>query len=117
MSPNDRPLVLLAGGLGTPPMPAAARREAGYLLRQVQQGVMLTMPESRPMPGIGPRCHELRVEADRGEWRVVYRTDSDAIVVAEIFQKKSRTAPKAVLDRCKARYREYDRLRKELGRG
>ena len=38
------------------------------------------MPHSRPMSIIGPRCHELRIPDATVTWRIVYRTDSDAIV-------------------------------------
>ncbi len=45
------------------------------------------MPHSRPMPSIGPRCHELRIQDQSKTWRIVYRRDSDAIVIAEVFAK------------------------------
>ena len=38
-----------------------ARLKAGYFARFLQGGEMLSMPESRPMPSIGPRCYELRI--------------------------------------------------------
>ena len=66
------------------------------------------MPHSRPMPGIGPRCHELRV-SDRGAiWRLVYRIDKDAIVVIAMFKKKTARTPRSVLDLCRRRLSEYD---------
>ncbi len=39
------------------------------LLRDLQEGESLGMPHSRPMPGIGPRCHELRVNDENKTWR------------------------------------------------
>lgn len=41
------------------------------------------MPDSRPMPVIGRRVHELRIDdAERSvSWRIVYRIDDDAILV------------------------------------
>ena len=60
-----RPLIFLAGEIRTPAMSASVRRKAGYLLRYLQQGESLGMPESRPMPSIGRRCHELRVSDGR----------------------------------------------------
>ena len=51
----------LHGEVKTPPLSLEARREMGLLLRELQDGEMLAMPHSRPMPGVGPRCHELRV--------------------------------------------------------
>ena len=98
----------LEGEIKTPPFSPTARLEAGYLLRRLQQGEMLGMPHSRPMPLMGPRCHELRVNDARATWRIVYRIDSDAIVILEVFSKKSRETPKTVIDACKMRLKEYD---------
>lgn len=66
------------------------------------------MPGSRPMPGIGPRCHELRVRDASGDWRLVYRIDTDALVLVEVFSKKTRKTPKAVIEVCRKRLKEYD---------
>lgn len=108
MSPNDKPLVWLHGEIKTPPFSQAARLEGGYLLRRLQKGELLGMPHSRPMPAIGPRCHELRIDDAEVTWRIVYRIDADAIVILEVFSKKGRTTPKAVMEACKRRLREYD---------
>jgi hypothetical protein len=59
---SDKPLAWLSGELKTPPLSGEARVEGGVLLRRLQRGETLAMPESRPMPVIGPRCHELRIE-------------------------------------------------------
>lgn len=93
MSPSDKPLAWLHGEIKTPPFSAAARVEAGFLLRRLQRGEPLPMPHSRPMPAIGPRCHELRVVDAGVSWRIVYRTDPDAIVIADVFSKKTRATP------------------------
>jgi phage-related protein len=108
VSPKDKPLAWLHGEAKSPPFSLAARLEAGFLLRRLQRGDMLTMPQSRPMPGIGPRCHELRINDVSGTWRVIYRIDVDAIVIAEVFVKKTAQTPKAVLDTCRRRLKEYD---------
>ena len=108
MRPNDRPLVWLHGEVKTPPFSKAARLEAGYLLRRVQQGELLGMPYSRPMPSIGPRCHELRIQDVGATWRIIYRIDPDAVIVAEVFSKKSPATPKAIIEVCRRRLREYD---------
>jgi phage-related protein len=104
----DKPLVWLEGEIRTPPFSQRARLEAGYLLRRLQQGQTLGMPHSRPMPSIGPRCHELRINDERATWRIVYRIDSDAIVILEVFSKKSSRTPKVAIDGCKKRLRGYD---------
>lgn len=104
----DKPLVWLHGEVKTPPVSVAARIESGVLLRRLQQGEKLSMPHSRPMPSIGKRCHELRIDDENETWRIVYRTDSDAIVILEVFEKKTKQTPKKVIDNCKQRIRKFD---------
>ncbi len=60
------------------------------------------------MPTIGERCHELRIMDVDTTWRIIYRVDPDAIVIADVFSKKTRATPKAVIERAKKRLREYD---------
>ena len=105
---RDKPLVWLHGEVKTPPFSRTARIEAGVLLRRLQRGERLAMPHSRPMPTIGHRCHELRVVDHEHHWRVIHRIDADAIVIAEVFDKKTKTTPAQVIDRCKDRFRRYD---------
>ena len=109
MSSSDKPLAWLHGEVRSPPFSGNARLEAGFLLRRLQQGEKLAMPQSRPMPGIGTRCHELRINDENLTWRIVYRIDSDAIVILEVFDKKTNQTPKRVIDTCKDRIREYNR--------
>lgn len=80
----------------------------GFLLRRVQQGENLGLPHSRPMPSIGARCHELRVREAEHNWRLVYRVDPDAIVIAAVFDKKTQQAPRDVIANCRRRLRAYD---------
>ena len=108
VSPNDKPLAWLHGEIQTPPFSQAARLEAGYLLRRLQRGDLLGMPHSRPMPSIGPRCHELRVNDAGGTWRIVYGIESDAIVILEVFSKRTGATPRAVMEACRQRLREYE---------
>jgi len=96
------------GEVKTPPFSKLTRLQAGFLLRLLQRGEKITLPHSRPMPSIGRRCHELRVPDDKVSWRIVYRIDADAIVIVEVFSKKTGKTPKSVIEICKARLREYD---------
>jgi len=105
------PLAWLHGEIKTPPMSLYARLEAGHLLRRLQRGELLSMPVSRPMPAIGARCHELRVADADVTWRVFYRIDPDAILILEVLKKKTVTTPNAVLQACRRRLAEYDRIR------
>jgi phage-related protein len=113
MPPADKPLVWLRGEVKTPPFSSGARHEAGILLRQLQAGVTLGMPHSRPMPSIGRRCHELRVVDAGKTWRVIYRLDADAIVIADVFQKTTRQTPVRVIADCKRRLALYDQVTRE----
>ncbi len=108
MATPARPLVWLHGEIKTPPFSPAARLEAGVLLRQVQEGTRIGLPHSRPMPGIGSRCHELRIQDGGATWRVVYRTDADAVLILEVFSKKTAQTPQHVLEVCKDRLKRYD---------
>jgi len=108
VSPKDKRLAWLHGEVKTPPFSKAARIEAGFLLRRLQRGESLSMPQSRPMPSIGARCHELRINDASNNWRLVYRIDTDAIVILEVFARKTRATPKAVIATCRKRLKEYD---------
>ncbi len=108
MTVVDKPLVWLHGEVKTPPLSREARLETGYLLRRLQRGESLSLPHSRPMPSIGPRCHELRIN-DRGKtWRIIYRIDDDAIVILEVFEKKTQRTPASIIQVCQQRLRHYD---------
>ena len=108
MNVNDKPLVWLHGAVKSPPFSRTARLEAGFLLRKLQRGDVLSMPHARPMPSIGPRCCELRVNDKNKTWRMIYRIDPDAIVLCEVFEKKTQRTPKSVIDVCQQRLRLYD---------
>jgi phage-related protein len=70
------------------------------------------MPDSRPMPIIGTRCHELRVndQISKVTWRIFYRTDKDAILLIDIFSKKTQKTPQEFIERAKRRLRKYDEV-------
>ena len=61
------------------------------------------------MPSVGTRCHELRIKDESHTWRIMYRIDSDAIVILEVFEKKTGKTPKRVIATCKERMKVYDR--------
>lgn len=60
------------------------------------------------MPSIGSRCHELRINDENKTWRVVYRIDDDAIIILDVFDKKSQKTPREVINNCKRRIHLYD---------
>ena len=113
MADRNKPLVWLKGEVKTPPFSPAARLEAGLLLRQLQRGDNLALPHSRPMPSIGRRVHELRIPDADATWRLVYRIDADAIVIGEVFAKKSAQTPQLVITTCQKRFHAYDEATRE----
>ena len=104
---HDKPLAWLHGEVRTPPFSAAARVEAGVLLRRLQRGENIPLPHSRPMPSIGAACHELRVRDENRTWRIVYHVDTEAIVILEVFAKTTNQTPKSVIDTCRSRLKLF----------
>lgn len=112
MKGDDKPLVWLEGEIKTPPFSREARIEAGTLLRRLQRGEKIGLPQSRSMSSIGRRCHELRITDEDVTWRIVYRLDRDAVIIGEVFAKKTRQTPKRIIDTCKRRFKRYGEVTK-----
>lgn len=103
-----KPLVWLHGEVKTPPFTEIGRREAGMLLRLLQEGEVLGMPQAEPLPIVGQRCGALRVRDAEHQWRIMYRVDSDAVLVLDVYSKKTKRIPDEVISRCKRRLSRYD---------
>jgi phage-related protein len=110
MAEEDKPVVWLAGEVKTPPFSKDARLEAGFLLRRLQKGGDVKMPQARTMPSVGRRCRELRIRDENKNWRIMVRIDEDAVVVVDVFEKKTRTTPAKVIAVCKDRLKRYDEI-------
>ena len=106
--PPPKPLVWLHGEIKTPPFTAEGRQEAGMLLRLLQQGERLGMPQAEALPDVGLRCGALRVRDAEHNWRIMYRIDSDAVLILDVYSKKTRKIPDEVIDRCQQRMKRYD---------
>ena len=83
------------------------------LLSRLPEGVLLAMPQSRPMPSIGRACHELRVRDETRSWRLIYRIDPTAIIVASVFSKTTTATTSQDIALCKQRLKAYDDAMKE----
>jgi phage-related protein len=114
---EHKPLVWLHGEVKTPPFSANGRQEAGMLLRLLQEGEILGMPLAEPLPNIGPRCGTLRVRDAEQNWRIVYRIDVDAVVILDVYSKKTRKVPDEVVLRCKDRLKRYDAAANDRRKG
>ncbi len=113
MSPSDKPLAWLRGEVKTPPFSQDARIEAGFLLRRLQRGESIRLPHSRPMPAIGAGCHELRIVDRNQTWRIVCHIARDAVVILDVFSKKTPATPPIVITECRKRLEAFQTLSKK----
>jgi len=60
------------------------------------------------MPAIGERCPELRVIDIDKTWRTIYRLDPDAVIILDVFSKKTRATPQSVINRSRIGLWKYD---------
>ena len=52
--------------------PREAKKETGQAIRDLQRGMTLEMPLSRPMPSVGIGVSEIRVRDGEGIYRTFY---------------------------------------------
>lgn len=70
------------------------RKAIGEALRDLQKGISLGLPISRPMPTVASGAHELRVRGKTTAIRVFYFVKlAEAIIVFHAFQKKTQKTP------------------------
>ena len=91
---TDKPLSWVGSSLeAVRRFPAEARREAGYELRRVQQGLMPS--DWKPMRPVGPGVLEIRLHTGL-EHRVFYVAKfEEAVYVLHAFEKRTRQTPQA----------------------
>lgn len=90
--------------------PKDARREAGYQLDAVQDG--LEPSDWKPLPAIGPGVQEIRIRERSGAFRVIYlATLGDVVLVLTAFQKKTQKTPPREIEKARARLSAYLKVR------
>jgi phage-related protein len=90
---------------GSLPIPKDARRQAGYQLDRVQNG--LEPEDFKPMSDVGSGVQEIRIKDEAGIFRVLYVAKlEDAVDVLHCFQKKTQRTAKSDLDLASKRYSE-----------
>lgn len=63
-------------------------------IARLEEGHMLSMPLSRPMPSIGRGVHELRFRDRNGIYRVIYYlAGAGVIYLLHAFMKKTQATP------------------------
>lgn len=106
---TDKPIAWLGSSLSDlRAFPIAARRKAGYALRNVQEG--RDPPDWKPMPSVGVGVNEIRVRTG-GEFRVLYVFKyAAAVYVLRAFEKKTRKTPQADLEIARKRLKAVRRV-------
>jgi phage-related protein len=83
------------------------RKEIGEALRDLQKGISLGPPLSRPMPEVAAGAHELRVKGETASVRVFYCVkQAEAVIVFHASHKKTQKTPKRELTIAQQRLRE-----------
>lgn len=91
--------------------PPEARREAGYQIDLVQQG--LNPSDWKPMKSVGAGVREIRIH-EEGEHRVLYVAKfEDAVYVLHAFQKKSQRTANRDIELAQKRYQALINARKQ----
>ena len=74
--------------------PEEVRGDLADALARLDEGHLLSMPLSRPMPSIGRGVHELRFRDRAGVFRVIYvLLGAGEIVLLHAFMKKTAQTP------------------------
>lgn len=91
--------------------PDDARREAGYQIGRVQQG--LAPSDWKPMTTVGPGVIEIRIHTAL-EHRVFYIAKyEDAVYVLHAFAKRTRKTPQSAIDLTRKRLSDLVRRRRQ----
>lgn len=95
----------LCGSIETPPVSATVRRQAGFLIRALQDRKPVLAPHYKAIPEIGPGCGELRFSdgTNRKEWRLFVFCDATHVLLLAIHEKRTQKTPKPVIDLCRRR--------------
>ena len=87
--------------------PEDVRGDLADALARLEEGQVLSMPLSRPMPSIGRGVHELRFRDRAGIYRAVYFLEGAGVIhVIHAFKKKTQQTPKENIDLAKKRLKE-----------
>ena len=87
----------------TPPVPVELRRNAGYILRQVQEGKdpdPTKCSNFKAYSTVGSGCYQISLDKT---WRIIYWVGPKAIYVLNVFPKKRNNTPKQAIETCKTR--------------
>ncbi len=92
--------------------PQEVRKALGKAIFELQMGIQLTSPLSKPMPSVGKGVSELRIKDSSGAYRVFYLSKLEAeILLFHAFKKKTQQTPKKEIELGQKRLKEmlYER--------
>ena len=72
-------------------------------------------PAATPVPSVGTQCHELRINDAGHAQRIMYHVEPDAVVVLDVFSKKTEATPTTVLSTCRRRLSAYREAARKKG--
>ena len=102
---NEKPIYWMGSSLkDLMTLPDAVKREAGYQLHRVQNGLD---PENwKPFQTVGAGVKEIRISEEGGAFRVMYMLKfAEKIYVLHAFQKKTQKTSSKDIHIAKTRYR------------
>ena len=84
--------------------PAEARKDAGYQLHRIQNG--LEPEDWKPFQSVGDGVKEIRINEDGNAFRIMYVAKfSDRVYVLHSFQKKTQKTRSKDIELARARYK------------
>ena len=86
------------------------------MLRRLQKGELIGLPQSHPMSNVGASCHELRIVDGKLNWRIMYHIAADAVVILDVFKKQTEATPNSIVAACQRRLADFMRLTKKKKR-
>ncbi len=112
--PQEKPIHWLGSSLkDLQSFPEDTKKEAGYQLHRIQNGLQASDWKSLPMVGKG--AEEVRLENSDGAYRIIYIARArEAIYVLHCFQKKSQRTAKADINAARLRFRLISKVRYEV---
>jgi phage-related protein len=88
-------------------LPKSIRVAFGEMLRILQEGISIGMPDSRPMTIVALGVDELRAKDESGKYRAFYLKKSRAgILGLRAFHKKTQETPQSEIKLARKRRRE-----------
>lgn len=87
--------------------PEEVRRELGKAIFELQKGINIGMPLSKPIPSVAIGVEELRIKDRSGIYRTMYyKKHKDGILILSGFMKKTQKTPQQEIELAQKRLKE-----------